>query len=98
MGDSKQIEPGDLVVVIKDCCGFDLGSFRTASRIGRLSDAPCILKCHRCDQIVGNEIFVWDDSIQNGTWAAKVFPIEWLQKIRPPGKTVVTQEPGEIVA
>lgn len=74
---SEEICAGDLVMVIKDCCGIYLGLIR---KVRKVFHHPSECVCGTCSFSVSNLV------LAEFEMAARlhIAPVMWLKKINPP--------------
>lgn len=73
---NDQITPGDLCIVVRDCCGHWLGAIRTVRSIRRIDGILWCDKCHRSwDGITIAELGEFGELHRT--------PVSWLKRIKP---------------
>lgn len=75
---SEPIKPGDLCVVVHDCCGGHLGRIFVVDYIYSRNS---FLRCDYCGWQSGTGVIVW--VVGFGAPEKMLYPLAWLKKIPP---------------
>ena len=90
---SDPIKPGDLVMVVRDCCGHWVGQVFTVGPIdSRWSYCP-----HCSAQIFYQAIAFNGDAVP-GIPGIACAPTAWLRRLLPPGELGLTQTTDKVPA
>ena len=84
------IRPGDLVVVVRDCCGFWLGKVATVRAIRRSPEH----ECDECKALLGCGIYIAETDHHD----MRSPPVSWLKKLDADAQPEDVQREEEIHA
>lgn len=81
----SELKPGDLAVVVRDCCGHWVGALVTVGPIG--DGGENWLFCEKCRVFLGGPA-----SKNQPGGRMRHSPLRWLKKIEPLAETELAQE------
>ena len=82
---SRGIQAGDVVQVVRDCCGVYLGTVYIVRTIEFISE-PVFLHCAHCRYAMTATLAVW--GAKDDHTRMRVAPIAWLRKLEPPAESI----------